>query len=53
MQFDLTEALSQIVVSLIVIGAGWLIKLRKDVSAAHRLHREHIKVFHVKRKEEE
>jgi hypothetical protein len=53
MSFDLTEAFSQIVVSLVVIGAGWLLKLRKDVTAAHRLHREHIKMFHVKRKGEE
>jgi hypothetical protein len=53
MQFDLTEAFSQIVVSLILIAAGWLMKLRRDVNAAHRAQRDHIKMFHVKRKDEE
>lgn len=53
MQFDFTEAFSQIVVSLIVIGAGWLLKLRKDVTAAHRAQRDHIKLFHMKHRGDE
>ena len=32
MQFDLTDALAQIVVSLILLGGAWLVKLRRDIN---------------------
>ncbi len=32
MQFDLTDAVAQVVVSLILVGGAWLFKLRRDIN---------------------
>ena len=32
MQFDMTDAVAQIVVSLVILGGAWLVKLRRDIN---------------------
>jgi hypothetical protein len=32
MQFDLTDALAQVVVSFVLLGGAWLVKLRRDIN---------------------